>query len=481
MSPQETTAETESDLPMSDQQLTIGELNEADCKELFNALCAARKGDFSVRLPEETFGEIGHEFNLLLEMNDSFTSEISRVGKLVGEEGLLNERASLGDVEGFWSDGVDAMNSLIDNLAQPVGVIQDVLYAVANGDLSHKMEVSVNGRPLKGEFYNIATTVNIMLERLDAFASEVTRVTREVGTDGKLGGQAQVEGIKGSWKVIKDNVNLMALNLTNQVRNIADVATAVRRSAGELTSVSTRMNTNATETSEQARSASTSASEVDRNVQTVTTGMEGLSSGVAEIAKYASDAAQVGAEAADVADSTNSTISKLGLSSTEIGKVIKVITSIAEQTNLLALNATIEAARAGEAGKGFAVVANEVKELAKETAKATDDISEKIQMIQTDTHSAVEAIGQIGSIISKINGTQDRIVKAVGEQTSTTTAMGRNLESAARGANEISHNIGKVASAAESTSAGATDSKNAAADMERVAEELQTLVNQFTF
>ena len=373
------------------------------------------------------------------------------------------------------------MNALIDNLAQPVGVIQDVLYAVANGDLSHKMDVEVNGRPLKGEFYNIATTVNIMLERLDAFASEVTRVTREVGTDGKLGGQAQVEGIKGSWKVIKDNVNLMALNLTNQVRNISDVATAVRRSAGELTSVSTRMNENATETSEQAHSASSSAAEVDRNVQTVTTGMEYLSSGVAEIAKYASDAAEVGAEAAHVAHSTNSTISKLGLSSTEIGKVIKVITSIAEQTNLLALNATIEAARAGEAGKGFAVVANEVKELAKETAKATDDISEKIQMIQSDTHGAVEAIGQIGDIIKKINGTQDRIVKAVGEQTATTIALGENLESAAKGTKGISHNIGKVVTAAESTSMGATDSKNAAAEMERVAEELQTLVSQFTF
>ena len=163
-----------------------------------------------------------------------------------------------------------------------------------------------------------------------------------------------------------------------------------------------------------------------------------------------------------VAENTNATVSKLGDSSTEIGQVIKVITSIAQQTNLLALNATIEAARAGEAGKGFAVVANEVKELAKETAKATEDISRKIEAIQTDTKAAVEAIAEISGVINQINGISNTIATAVEEQNATTNEMARNVSEAARGSGEITSNIAGVAQAAESTSRGAGDTQKAA-------------------
>jgi methyl-accepting chemotaxis protein len=180
-----------------------------------------------------------------------------------------------------------------------------------------------------------------------------------------------------------------------------------------------------------------------------------------------------------VAETTNHTIAKLGESSLEIGKVIKVITSIAQQTNLLALNATIEAARAGEAGKGFAVVANEVKELAKETAKATEDIGQKIEAIQGDTKGAVQAIGEISGVINQINDISNTIASAVEEQTATTNEIGRNLGDAAKGMNEIARNITGVATAAQSTTQGATDSQKAAKALSEMAAQLQSLVGKF--
>jgi methyl-accepting chemotaxis protein len=172
-------------------------------------------------------------------------------------------------------------------------------------------------------------------------------------------------------------------------------------------------------------------------------------------------------------------VGKLGESSIEIGQVIKVITSIAQQTNLLALNATIEAARAGEAGKGFAVVANEVKELAKETAKATEDISRKIEAIQTDTKAAVEAIGTISGVIHQINDISSTIATAVEEQNATTNEMSRNVSEAAQGSGEITSNIAGVAQAAESTSRGAGDTQKASQQLVETSAELRRLVEQF--
>ncbi len=176
---------------------------------------------------------------------------------------------------------------------------------------------------------------------------------------------------------------------------------------------------------------------------------------------------------------TNVTVTKLGESSAEIGQVIKVITSIAQQTNLLALNATIEAARAGEAGKGFAVVANEVKELAKQTAKATEDISQRIGAIQADAKSAVDAIRMISEIVGQVNDIAGTIATAVEEQSATTSEMSRNVSEAAKGSGEVARYITSVATAAQSTSAGASDSQRAAQQLARMSTELRALVGQF--
>jgi methyl-accepting chemotaxis protein len=254
-------------------------------------------------------------------------------------------------------------------------------------------------------------------------------------------------------------------------------AKALGASSGVLSSIGEKMMKTAEETARQAGSASDASEEVSRNVQTLAAGTEEMSASIREIARNASDAARVAGSAVTVATSTNAMVVKLGESSAQIGKVIKVITSIAQQTNLLALNATIEAARAGQAGKGFAVVANEVKELAKETAKATDDITNKISAIQADTSDVVAAISQIGAIIAKVNDIQTTIAGAVEEQTATTNEMSRNVSAAARGAAAIVDNVASVAVTARDTSAGAARSLDASRELSQMAAELDRLIS----
>jgi methyl-accepting chemotaxis protein len=275
-----------------------------------------------------------------------------------------------------------------------------------------------------------------------------------------------------------------ATDITEQREMLSTVAlnaSALSAAAEELTATSHSMSATAEETSAQAGVVSAASEEVSRNIDTVATGTSEMSASIREIAANAAEASSVAGHAVTVAGDTNRTVAKLGASSAEIGKVIKVITSIAAQTNLLALNATIEAARAGEAGRGFAVVANEVKELARETALATEDISLKIEAIQRDTEGAVAAIHQISEIINKIAHIQTTIASAVEEQTATTNEMSRNVMEAAKGSAEIAQNITGVAEAAIATSQGAADSLRAASELARMATDLQTLVSKYHF
>jgi methyl-accepting chemotaxis protein len=204
-----------------------------------------------------------------------------------------------------------------------------------------------------------------------------------------------------------------------------------------------------------------------------------MGASIEEIARNTTEGTAVAAQAVQAAEQTNQIMSKLDDSSAEIGNVIKVITSIAEQTNLLALNATIEAARAGDAGKGFAVVAGEVKDLAQETARATENISRQVEAIQVDTQSAVTAIGRITSIIARINDAQLTIASALEEQTATTTEMNRNVAEAAAGSSEIAGNISSVASAAQRTMEGADENQRAASELARMSSELKQIVAGF--
>jgi len=271
----------------------------------------------------------------------------------------------------------------------------------------------------------------------------------------------------------------MSGSLKNMIHAIAANALQIGSASEQLSTTSQQITANSEETSAQAKVVSDATVEVSRNLQTVATGAEEMGVSIKEIAKNATEAAKVATSAVRVAETANATVAKLGESSTEIGQVIKVITSIAQQTNLLALNATIEAARAGEEGKGFAVVANEVKELAKETAKATEDISRKIEAIQGDTKAAVESIATISEVINQINGISNTVATAVEEQNATTNEMARNVSEAARGSGEIASNIGGVAQAAESTSRGAGDTQKAAQQLVETSAELKSLVERF--
>lgn len=267
-------------------------------------------------------------------------------------------------------------------------------------------------------------------------------------------------------------------NLQRTMEAVAQNSQTLASSAEELTAVSQQMSSNSEETATQSNVVAAASEQVSKNVATVATSAEEMSASVREIAKNANEAAKVATEAVKVAQNTNQTVAKLGVSSVDIGKVIKVITSIAQQTNLLALNATIEAARAGEAGKGFAVVANEVKELAKQTAKATEDISAKIEAIQADAKGAVTSIDQIGLIIGQINDISSTIASAVEEQSATTNEIARNASEAARGSTEISRNIANVSIAAQNTTEGANNTLTAATELAKLAGSLKQIVEQ---
>ncbi len=286
-------------------------------------------------------------------------------------------------------------------------------------------------------------------------------------------------GVLGVSTLIARRLSRESERQARLVHGIIDNTHALASASEELTSVSQQMSAAAEETTAQANLVSAAAEQVSGNARMVSGSIDNLVTSIHEIARSAQDAAGVARRAVDMAGSTSSTMAALGRSSSEIGAVVKVITSIAEQTNLLALNATIEAARAGEAGKGFAVVANEVKELARETAKATEDIGGRIESMQTDTQRAVAAIAEIEAVIGRIDELQTRIAAAVEEQSATTGEISRNIGEATTGSSEIAENIVQVAQAAQSTAEGASNTQVSSQELARMAQALQRLVDEY--
>jgi methyl-accepting chemotaxis protein len=284
----------------------------------------------------------------------------------------------------------------------------------------------------------------------------------------------------------RDELGQMAVALgraTNSLRvsfhSMASNADVLAAASVQLSAVSSQIASSAGNTNEQTTAATGQADAISRHVQTVAAGSEEMGLSIREIARNTDEAVQVAAVAVTEAARATATIEQLGASSVEIGNVVKLITSIAEQTNLLALNATIEAARAGDAGKGFAVVASEVKDLAQETARATEDIGARVSAIQHDTSGAVEAINRISEVISKIHEYQTTIASAVEEQTATTQEMSRSIGEVGTATGSINRRITDVAAAGAASLEAANQARDTSTEVARGAEELRALVKQF--
>jgi methyl-accepting chemotaxis protein len=429
-------------------------------------------------------GDAGEEFRRVT-LEASFRRGVGLSGRAWANEDLFFTK-NIGDM----TDCVRAP------VAQRVGVKSGVCFPIISGgtviatmDFFATQTLSPSPQRLDA-LRNVGRLVSQALERIARDTAEreraadmatkvelVLEVVR-AASEGDLTKEVPVSGSDAIGQ-LAEGLGSLLTTLRESMVNIGRTAESLEVAAEQLTILSQGMGDGATLTSERAGSASGSSSEVSASIQTVASAAEEMTASIREIAQNATEAASVATGAVSVASSAQDTVASLGESSAEIGQVIKVITSIAQQTNLLALNATIEAARAGDAGKGFAVVANEVKELAKETARATEDIGRKIEAIQGDTSGAVSAISEISEVIGRINDIQTTIASAVEEQTATTNEIARSVTEAAGGANGIADDIGQVASAAEDTRQGAQNTLQSATELSSMATELKAMVGRF--
>jgi methyl-accepting chemotaxis protein len=318
-----------------------------------------------------------------------------------------------------------------------------------------------------------AIGVRLVSRRLTTMTRHLARVA-----GGDLTGRLDVQG-SDEMAVVATAINDATESIAATVRSVHGCAVRLSAAASSLDEVSSRFAGTAEQVNIEATSVTGTAQRVSGSVQQVATGSSEMGTSIQEISRSAADAAQVAGEAVGAAENTSRLFARLGESSAEIGNVVKLITSIAEQTNLLALNATIEAARAGEAGKGFAVVAGEVKDLAQETAKATEDIARRVRTIQADTAGAVDAIAQFSAIAERINSYQAMIATAVEQQSGTTAAMNASVTTAATGSIDIVAKIANVAEMAQATSTDVERARAASAELAGLADELSEHVAHF--
>ena len=378
-------------------------------------------------------------------------------------------------------------HAFTETLSKPLGEMADSfesLLQTSQADLDkgmHELNVALTLTALAG--LSIGTLVAIFLSRgISVRLIRLTQMIQDIAEgEGDVTKRLEATGNFGNDELgeVGHHFNRFMDKLQELLRAVSVHTQELTTASQQVLEASEQITVTSGETAGQSNSASRATQQVSENLQSLSTGAGEMTSTIQSIAANAHEAAKVATSAVSAAQAANVTVAKLGQSSVEIGEVIKVITSIAQQTNLLALNATIEAARAGEAGKGFAVVANEVKELAKQTAQATEDISRKITAIQGDTKSAVAAIGTVSGVIDRISDISATIATAVEEQSATTDEMTRNANQAASGAADISASIGGVSQAAAGTLSRAQESQKAAQGLASIATQLSQLMRQF--
>ncbi|MBX9927953.1 MAG: methyl-accepting chemotaxis protein [Gemmatimonadaceae bacterium] len=400
--------------------------------------------------------------------------EIQRVAQALGKGNLHEEAQNLGNNElgktgqalNVAIRGIRTALSADDVQWEEVGRKQAEVVEARRVAEERSKEAAELAETEKKKRYELRTKVDSILAVVNAAADgDLTQEITVSGDDaiGQLG-----EGLARFFS-----------DLRGSITGIAGSAGTLNHAASTLAGLSQQLTAAAADSAQQATTASASAGQVNHSVELVVSGTDGMRSQASEIAKSAGEAAKVASNAVSAANATNATIGALGKSSQEIGKVIQTISAIAAQTNLLALNAKIEAANAGAAGAGFAVVAREVKELARQTALATDEIARMIEAIQGDTRGAVSSIAEIGQIVGQIDAMQARIAAAVDEQTATTDEIARSVTEAAKGTSAITAGLSMLSAAAEETTASAAEGQRAAEELTKVAAELSTLVSRF--
>ncbi|WP_082105481.1 methyl-accepting chemotaxis protein [Demequina subtropica] len=384
-----------------------------------------------------------------------------------GEEITKEERSELGN----------AMVAAVGSLTEQIGPQIQAEIAASDDEVSATATL-LTVIVVAGIVAAIALGL-VLARRITGAAGEL-KTAIDAMADGDLTVEATVRS--------NDEVGDMAASLARAqsalretMSGVVTSAVTVAAAAEELSAANAQVSAGSQETSARAGVVANAADEVNRSVQAVASGAEQMGASIKEISHNANEAARVAAQATGVAEATNEKVARLGVSSQEIGEVIKVISSIAEQTNLLALNATIEAARAGEAGKGFAVVAGEVKDLAQETAKATEEVARRVAAIQEDTGGAVDAIGEISHIVKQINDFQLTIASAVEEQTATTAEMSRGVAEAATGSGDIASSISTVAQSSAEASAVLDQIGASVSELAELSAGLRAKVETFTY
>src|SRR5579883_2410690 len=429
----------------------LDQLEPASARRLLNTLVTVRKGDFSARFPvDETLAvtdsltyRIAQELNEIIEMNQNLVRELERTSAAVGKEGKITQRATLPNASGAWAVAIEGVNTLITDLAQPLTEVSRVIGGVARGDLSQPMSLEIEGRPLKGEFLRMGKVVNTMVEQLSSFASEVTRVAREVGTEGKLGGQAIVKGVSGTWKDLTDSVNFMASNLTSQVRNIADVTTAVANGdlskkitvdvKGEILELKNTINT-------MVDQLNSFASEVTRVAREV--GTEGKLGGQAQVRG-------VSGTWKDLTDNVNFMAGNL---TSQVRGIAKVVTAVAngDLTRKLTVDAKGEIAALADTINSMidtlATFADQVTTVAREVgvegklggqakvpgaAGTWKALTENVNQLAANLTTQIRAIAEVATAVTKGDLTRSITVEAQGEVAAlkdTINEMIRNLK-----------------------------------------------------